>query len=113
MHVVESIQQAVRTIPSGRVRDSGTEYSVKFDADYDDFIEASNQSAWINVVQGVLLTAAILFLFLYNLRSLCVVAVTMPLTMGAIPKRDNLVRLPSPRKRHAAIRLGIWIQGMF
>ncbi len=169
MHVVEAIQQAVRTIPSGRLRDSGTEYSVKFDADYDNvvdladleianeegrrchirdigrvrmttgevrqmatidgrpsvaikvvkkadanavmvtdtvreamsglndelpggmeliwvdddgrFIEASNQSAWINVFQGVLLTAAILFLFLYNLRSLFVVAVTMPLTI--------------------------------
>lgn len=169
MQVVQSVQQAVRTIPSGRLRDSGTEYSVKFDADYrnvadladlevaneqgrrchirdigtvrmttgevrqmatidgraciaikvvkkadanavmvanavrdamgrlneelpggmelvwvdDDgrFIEASNQSAWINVFQGVLLTAAILFLFLYNLRSLFVVAITMPLTI--------------------------------
>ena len=45
------------------------------------FIEAGNQSAWINVLQGVILTAAILFLFLYNLRSLFVVAVTMPLTI--------------------------------
>ncbi len=169
MHVVQAIQQAVRTIPSGRVRDRGTEYAVKFDADYDSvtaladleiandqgrrchirdigqvrmatdelrqvatidgqpciaikvvkkadanavrvanavreamgklnaelpggmeliwvdddgrFIEASNQSAWINVLQGILLTAGILFLFLYNLRSLFVVAVTMPLTI--------------------------------
>ena len=29
MQVVNSIQQAVRTIPSGRLRDSGAEYSVK------------------------------------------------------------------------------------
>ncbi|MBN1591399.1 MAG: efflux RND transporter permease subunit, partial [Pirellulales bacterium] len=169
MTVVRAIQQAVRTIPSGRVRDSGSEYSVKFDADYDNvadladleivneqgrrchikdigrvrmateevrqmakidgrpciaikvvkkadanavkvadavreamgrlnaelpggmdlvwvdddgrFIEANNRSAWINVLQGIFLTAAILFLFLYNLRALFVVAVTMPLTI--------------------------------
>ncbi len=32
--VVQAIQQEVRTIPSGRVREHGAEYSVKFDADY-------------------------------------------------------------------------------
>ena len=167
--VVTAIQQGVRTIPSGHVREHGTEYSVKFDAEYanvvdigglevanqagqrcyirdigrvemtteelrqkafingrpciaikvvkkadanavavassvreamsrlnaelpggmelvwvtDDgrFIEATNTSAWENVAQGVLLTAAILFLFLYNLRVLFVVGVTMPLTI--------------------------------
>ncbi|HUT90780.1 MAG TPA: efflux RND transporter permease subunit [Thermoguttaceae bacterium] len=169
MNVVSAIQNAVRTIPSGRVRDERAEYSVKFDADYDTvagladlevanddgrrchirdvgdvamateevrqvatidgrpciaikvvkkadanavrvagavrdamaklnvelpggmeliwvdddgrFIEANNRSAWINVIQGILLTVAILFLFLYNLRSLFVVSVTMPLTI--------------------------------
>jgi len=45
------------------------------------FIEATNNSAWINVIQGILLTAAILFLFLYNLRALLVVSITMPLTI--------------------------------
>jgi len=45
------------------------------------FIEASVQSAWINVGQGILLTAAILFFFLYNIRSTMVVAITMPLTI--------------------------------
>jgi len=169
MNVVQSIQQAVRTIPSGRVREGTTEYAVKFDADYDQvdeladleianengqrchirdvgqvsmateelrqaamldgrpciaikvvkkadanavrvanavrdamaklnaelpggmdlvwidddgtFIEATNQSAWANVFVGILLTAAILFFFLYNVRALFVVAVTMPLTI--------------------------------
>ncbi len=169
MSVVQAIQQAVRTIPSGRVREGTTEYAVKFDADYDQvsdlagleianenghrcyirdvgrvsmateelrqaamldghpciaikvvkkadanavrvanavraamgkltaelpggmdlvwidddgvFIEASNQDAWMNVFLGVLLTAAILFLFLYNFRALLVVATTMPLTI--------------------------------
>jgi len=33
MDIYQAIQKGVRTIPSGRVRDSGTEYSVKFDAD--------------------------------------------------------------------------------
>ncbi len=45
------------------------------------FIRATNASAWLNVAQGVALTAAILFLFLYNLRSLAVVSITMPLTI--------------------------------
>ena len=169
LNVVQTIQQGVRTVPSGRVRDGATEYAVKFDADYDrfadladleianeqgqrchirdvgrvsmateevrqaarldgrpciaikvvkkadanavrvanavreamttlnaelpggmelvwieddgTFIEASNRSAWSNVFQGILLTAAILFVFLYNLRSLLVVVVTMPLTI--------------------------------
>ncbi len=169
INVVQAIQQAVRMIPSGRVRDETTEYAVKFDADYhrvsdladlevanedghrcylrdvgqvamateelrqaarldgqpciaikvvkkadanavkvasavrtamgqlnaelpggmdlvwidDDgtFIEASNWSAWVNVFQGILLTAAILFVFLYNVRALFVMVVTMPLTI--------------------------------
>ena len=32
--VVRVIQNAVRTIPSGRIQESGREYSVKFDAEY-------------------------------------------------------------------------------
>ena len=167
--VVHVIQNAVRTIPSGRIRESGREYSVKFDAEYKDvadigglevanengqrcymrdigrvvmtteelrqkanidgrpciyikikkkaeanavrvvnrvksamnklqqdlpggmelvwvsddgrFIEATVKSAWINVGQGIILTALILFLFLYNFRSTLVVAITMPLTI--------------------------------
>lgn len=169
LDVVGTLQQGVRTIPSGRVQDAGREYSVKFDAEYttvseignlevanedgqrcylrdvgqvvmtteelrqqaaidgrpciyikvvkkseanavrvvdqvraamdrlnrelpggmelvwvnDDgrFIEASVQSAWINVGQGIGLTALILFLFLYNIRATFVVAITMPLTV--------------------------------
>ncbi len=169
MDVVQAVQQGVRTIPSGRLQDSGREYSVKFDAEYrnvadigalevaneegqrcyvcdvgrvvmtteelrqkaavdgkpciyirvvkkaeanavrvvgrvrdamgklndelpggmelvwvsDDgrFIESSVRSAWTNVGQGILLTALILFFFLYNVRSTLVVAITMPLTI--------------------------------
>ena len=45
------------------------------------FIKATVDSAWINVGQGILLTALILFLFLYNFRSLLVICITMPLTI--------------------------------
>jgi hydrophobic/amphiphilic exporter-1 (mainly G- bacteria), HAE1 family len=167
--VVGAIRGAVLTIPSGRVRERGTEYSVKFDAEYDEvealadlpiaedefgrvllndvgevrmgteevreaawvdgrpavaikvvkkadanavrvaeavksaiarlneelpggmelvwvtddggFIRATNVSAWLNVAEGILLTAAILFFFLFNVRALLVVAITMPLTI--------------------------------
>ncbi len=169
MEVVQAVQQGLRTIPSGRVKDAGREFTVKFDAEYetvtdigklevanedgrrctindvgrvemlteelrqkasidgrdciyikvvkkaeanavrvvdrvraamdkldselpggvelvwvnDDgrFIEATVQSAWINVGQGIGLTALILFLFLYNIRSTLVVAITMPLVV--------------------------------
>lgn len=169
MNVVKAIQQGIGTVPSGHIKDHGTEYTVKFDAEYknvkeianleinneegqrcyirdvghvemtteelrqkaningqaciaikiikkaeanavrvvnhvkdamrklerelpggmklvwvtDDgrFIEASVQSAWINVVQGIILTALVLFFFLYNFRSTLIIAVTMPLTI--------------------------------
>ncbi|MFG0251456.1 MAG: efflux RND transporter permease subunit [Phycisphaerales bacterium JB038] len=45
------------------------------------FIEASVNSAWKNVLQGIALTALILLLFLYNVRATLVVAITMPLTI--------------------------------
>jgi HAE1 family hydrophobic/amphiphilic exporter-1 len=45
------------------------------------FIEATVESAWLNVAEGVFLTALILFFFLYNIRATMVVAVTMPLTI--------------------------------
>lgn len=45
------------------------------------FIEASVWSAWSNVGEGIVLTAAILFVFLYNLRTLLVICITMPLTI--------------------------------
>ncbi len=45
------------------------------------FIEATVESAWMNIAQGVLLTALVLFFFLYNIRSTLVVTITMPLTI--------------------------------
>jgi len=167
--VVRAVQEGIMTIPSGRVRQQGTEYNVKFDAEYDtvssigalevanennsrwyvsdlgqvvmttaeqrqvsfidgrpciamrivkradanavqtvdrvrkemarirqllpggmelvwvsdnaEFIRATLDDTTTNIWQGVLLTAAILFLFLYNVRSTLIVAITMPLTI--------------------------------
>lgn len=167
--IYRAVRDGVRTVPSGRVQDGGTEYGVKFDADFpvvadigrlqiagqdgqrlsiadvgrvemaaaelrqkamvdgracisirivkkadanavavtkrvraamddlrsvlpggmelvwitDDgrYIEATVASAWSNVLAGILLTAAILFIFLYNFRTLLVVSITMPLTI--------------------------------
>ncbi len=167
--VVEALQRGMRTIPSGKVREEGSEYVVKYDAEYksvgeigglelvnengartylrdiarvemtteevrqnsdldgkpaitvkvvkksdanavevvnevrgrlaelraalpggmrlewisDDgvFIQAAADSATSNILQGVLLTALILFLFLYNVRTTIIVGVTMPLTI--------------------------------
>ncbi|MCP4642762.1 MAG: efflux RND transporter permease subunit [bacterium] len=167
--VVQAVQSGVRLIPSGRLRDDGTEYVVKYDADYktvaaihdmeiahedtsrcyvggvgrvemtteelrqkafidgrpcvgikivkrgdanavrvvrrvqeamadlrdnlpggmdlvwvaDDasFIQSTVDSTMTNIWQGVLLTAVILFFFLYNIRTTFIIAVTMPLTI--------------------------------
>ncbi|MBU1056462.1 MAG: efflux RND transporter permease subunit [Proteobacteria bacterium] len=167
--VVNAIKQGISTIPSGRVKQSGTEYSVKFDAEYrkvsnignleisnekgsrcylkdigsvsmateelrqasfingrtcigirvvkkadantvkvvnlvheamddikatlpggmdlvwvsDDgsFIQASADAAASNIAAGVLLTAAVLFIFLHHFRPTLVVAITMPVTI--------------------------------
>lgn len=46
------------------------------------FIEQVNHSAWQDVGLGIVLTAAVLFLFLYNLRSLIIVAISMPVTIA-------------------------------
>ncbi len=45
------------------------------------FTRSMVNSAWINIAEGIVLTALILFLFLYNLRALLVVSITMPLTV--------------------------------
>jgi HAE1 family hydrophobic/amphiphilic exporter-1 len=45
------------------------------------YIQANADSAWMNVLQGIGLTALILFLFLYNFRVLAIVAITMPLNI--------------------------------
>ncbi len=50
-------------------------------ADNSTLIESMNRGAWLNVIQGILMTGAILFFFLYNVRSMFIIALTMPLTI--------------------------------
>lgn len=45
------------------------------------FIQSNADSAWTNIFQGILLTALILFLFLYNFKTLLITALTMPLNI--------------------------------
>ena len=46
-----------------------------------DFIQASVDTGRTNILQGIALTAAILFLFLFNVRATLVVAVSMPVSI--------------------------------
>lgn len=167
--VIQAIQSGIQTVPSGRIRQNGSEYSVKFDAEYknvksigsleiannngsrfylkdlgsvvmtseeqrqaafingkpciavrvvkksdanavalvgkvreavdniqdilpggmeliwvtDDgaFIQSSVESAIGSIIQGVLLTALILFFFLYDFRATVIVGISMPVTI--------------------------------
>ena len=71
--VREAIDQLRNELPGGMelvwVTDDGV------------FTKAMVDSAWVNVLQGILLTGLILFLFLYNFRSTLVITLTMPLTI--------------------------------
>ena len=169
LDVVEAIQKGVRLIPSGRVKEEGMEYSVKYDAEYHQiealetlplksndgsrcyirdvgkvifgtkenrqsafidgkpcisirivkraeantvrvvntvraeiqniqkvlpdgmeliwvndegtFIKATVDSTTSDIIQGIILTAIILFFFLYNLRLTFIVGISMPMTV--------------------------------
>ena len=79
VRVIDSVRAKVerinrdRELPSGMklqwVRDSGS------------FIKASVDDAWSSIVIGVILTAAILFAFLHEVRSTFIVAVSMPVSI--------------------------------
>ena len=60
--------------------------------DAGEFIQASVDDAWSSIVIGILLTAALLFLFLHELRSTFIVMVSMPVsvavTFGAMQYLD-------------------------
>ncbi len=169
LDIVETIQKGVRLIPSGRVKEEGMEYSVKYDAEYHQIeqletlpiiskegsrcyikdigkvvfsskeirqsaflngqqcihiriikraeantvrvvnavrsaveeiqktLPSGMQLVWVNdegkfikatvdsttgdIIQGIILTALILFFFLYNIRLTFIVGITMPLTV--------------------------------
>ncbi len=71
---IRAVVEKVRTnLPGGM--------ALTWISDDGDFIQASVDTGVINIWQGVLLTAAVLLLFLHNLRSTIVVTITMPLTV--------------------------------
>lgn len=71
--VRDTVAELNRRLPGGMkltwVTDDGT------------FIQATSDSTTISIFQGVLLTALVLFIFLHNIRSTIIVAITMPLTI--------------------------------
>ncbi len=77
VEVVQNLRRALTAINA----DLPAGMSLDWLTDDGTFIEAMNYDAWQNIVVGIVLTAGILFFFLYNLRSLLVVTVTMPLTI--------------------------------
>ncbi|HOX27768.1 MAG TPA: efflux RND transporter permease subunit [bacterium] len=50
-------------------------------ADDETFTKANVDSAWVDVVLGIVFTALILFFFLYSIPATIIVAITMPLTI--------------------------------
>lgn len=55
--------------------------SLEWFRDDGEFIQATVNSTTFNIIDGVLMTAAILFVFLWNARTTLVVAVSMPMTI--------------------------------
>ncbi|OQB49425.1 MAG: Multidrug resistance protein MdtB [bacterium ADurb.Bin157] len=80
---------AVEVVKSVREKFESLKYEVPggvepiWVSDMGSFIEASVDSAVNNIWQGILLTALLIFFFLYNLRTTLTVVVTMPLTVIA------------------------------
>ena len=73
--VKAKIEEIKKALPGGTeiiwVSDTGT------------FVQASVDNAISNIWQGILLTAVLMFFFLYNIRSTLTIAITMPLTVVA------------------------------
>lgn len=79
-NAVEVVREVKRQLAGiGESLPGGTE--LVFVADDAAYIEASYNSTFFNVWQGVLLTAVLLFVFLANWRATIVVAISMPLTI--------------------------------
>ncbi|HOO56431.1 MAG TPA: efflux RND transporter permease subunit [bacterium] len=77
VEVIKSVREAMAginsTIPGGM--------KLVWVRDDEVFTQALVDSAWTNIIQGIILTALILFFFLYNLRTTIIVIITMPLTI--------------------------------
>lgn len=74
---VENLQNSIAkisaTLPAG--------WKLNWVSDDARFIRANADSAWESIFQGIILTALILFLFLYNFKILLIAGITMPLNV--------------------------------
>ena len=73
--VKEQIEEIKKNLPGG--------IEIIWVSDTGKFIQASVDNAVSNIWQGILLTAVLMFFFLYNIKSTLTVAITMPLTVIA------------------------------
>ncbi len=75
--VVERVKRAFREVR----RELPAGARLVWVTDDADFIQASVNDAFVNILVGVLLTAGILLLFLHDIRSTVIAALTMPLSV--------------------------------
>lgn len=73
--VRQKIEQLKQELPGG--------IELIWVSDTGNYIQASVDSAVSNIWQGIVLTAVLMFFFLYNLKSTLIVAITMPITVIA------------------------------
>lgn len=73
--VKKSIEELKNIIPGG--------LELIWVSDMGAYIQSSSDNAISNIWQGILLTALLMFFFLYNIKSTLTVAITMPLTVVA------------------------------
>lgn len=81
-NAVEVVNQVKQTVDSLKNNLPGG-IELVWVADMGGFIKSSADNAVGNIWQGILLTAILMFFFLYNIRSTLTIAITMPLTIIA------------------------------
>ncbi len=81
-NAVEVVNQVKKSIESLKSRLPGG-IEIVWVADSGAYVQASADNAVDNIWQGILLTAILMFFFLYNFSSTITVAITMPLTVIA------------------------------
>ncbi|MEM4247726.1 MAG: efflux RND transporter permease subunit, partial [Candidatus Nanoarchaeia archaeon] len=77
--VVNKIKKVMEEIKASKILPGSLEMTLF--SDDAGFIEASMNDAWGSVITGILLTSAILFMFLHEIRSTIIVAISMPISV--------------------------------
>ncbi len=79
VEVVNRVKQRLREIETSGTKPGGVE--INWFTDEGDFTKASVDDAWNSVFLGIVLTALILLMFLHEIRSTLIVAITMPVSL--------------------------------